>query len=147
MNTRISNDYGWESPHLMHTYSNVWDSKLNFISKEVEFLKNLLHQNVYSIVGSELSREAEKFIQELGELKIEMSSLIELIHDHKNKLKILFSDLKNTEQSWAYKHEHRKLMIKMHEFDSKYQNLKKSVFRTIKKALKHHKQKFLPEKS
>ncbi|MDR5589903.1 hypothetical protein [Christiangramia sp. SM2212] len=143
MKTKISNDYGWESPDIMHKYSSVWNSKLNFIYKEVDFLTDLLNQNVYPIVESHLTKQAEKFIQDLNKLKNEMSDLLKSIRDHKNRVKILFSEGQLGEQKWAYKHEHRKLMIKMHEFDSKYQNLKKSIFKTVKEALRHQKQKLL----
>lgn len=147
MKTKISNDYGWESPDIMHKFSNAWNSKLSFINKEVDFLTDLLNQNVYPIVESHLICQAEKFIEDLQQLKNEMSSLLKSIREHKNKVKILFSEGQVNDQQWAYKHEHRKLMIKMHEFDSKYQNLKKSIFRTVKEALKHHKQKLLTANS
>ncbi|WP_026934900.1 hypothetical protein [Christiangramia echinicola] len=141
MQTKISNPYGWESPELIHKYSVIWHSRLNFILKELEFLKDLLKNNVYPIVESHLNNKAENYLEELDVLNKEVSSLLKTVTLHKNGVKILFVKQVPYENEWNYKHEHRKLMIKMHEFDSKYQIIKKEIFRLVKEAIKHQKQK------
>ncbi|MGA8853836.1 MAG: hypothetical protein WB492_06635 [Christiangramia sp.] len=144
MKTKVSNDYGWESPDIIHKYSVIWHSRLNFILKELEFLKGLLNNAIFPIVESHLTVKAEDYLEKLSELKKEVSALLKKVAIHKNGVKVLFVKQSPTENEWAYKHEHRKLLIKMHEFDSKYQTLKKSIFRTVKDAIRHQKQKLLP---
>lgn len=141
MHTKVTNAYGWESPEIIHKYSVIWHSKLSFILKEVEFLKNLLKNNVFSIVESHLTQKGEEYMEELTEMKAEVSLLLNKVKLHKNGVKILFVRQFPYENEWDYKHEHRKLMIKMHEFDSKYQVIKKDIFRMVKEAIKHCKQK------
>lgn len=141
MQTKISNAYGWECPEIMHKYSIIWHSRLSFIIKELEFLKDLLNNNIYPIVESRLSQKAEIFLEKLSDLKKEVSDLLQIITLHKNGVKILFIKQAPYENGWNYKHEHRKLMIKMHEFDSKYQAIKKEIFTTVKEAIRHQKQK------
>ena len=141
MNNIASNAYGWESPDIIHQYSVIWHSRLNFILKELEFLKGLLNNNIFPIVESHLTEKAENFMEQLSELKKEVSTLLQKVALHKNGVKILFLKQPAYENEWDYKHEHRKLMIKMHEFDSKYQIIKKEIFRIVKEAIKHQKQK------
>ncbi len=141
MKTKASNAYGWESPEIIHKYSVIWHSRLNFILKEVEFLKNLLNNNIFPIVESHLTDKAENFIEQLSELRKEVSLLLKKVTLHKNGVKVLFIKQPPYENEWDYKHEHRKLMIKMHEFDSKYQIMKKEIFRIVKDAIRHQKQK------
>ena len=141
MYTKISNAYGWESPEIIHNYSVIWHSKLNFILKKIEFLKDLLKNNIFSIVETHLTRKGEKYMEELKEMKSEVSSLLNKVTLHKNGVKILFVRQFPYDSVWDYKHEHRKLMIKMHEFDSKYQLIKKEIFGMVKEAIKHFKQK------
>lgn len=141
MKTRISNNYGWERPDIMHKNSVMWHSRLRFILKEVEFLNNLLKENVFPITESHLAGKAEDLIEKLESLKKEVSILESKVSQHKNGLRVLFEEKKQNQQEWDYKHEHRKLMIKVHEFDSTYQNIKKEIFRTVTKAIKHQKQK------
>lgn len=143
MKTKISNNYGWERPEIMHKYSIMWCSRLNFISKEQEFLTKMLKEKVFSIVDVHLTAKAEQLIERLDSLKKEAQSLLGQVSLHRNGLKVLFDGLDN-QDDWDYKHAHRKLMIKMHEFDSNNQNLKKEIFRTITAAIKHQKQKQLP---
>lgn len=143
MQTKISNAYGWECPEIMHKYSIIWHSRLSFILKELEFLTELLNKNIYPIVESHLSQKAEKFLEKLSDLKKEVSSLLQKVILHKNGVKILFIKQAPYENEWNYKHEHRKLMIKMHEFDGLYQIIKKEVFNTVKEAMRHQKQKRL----
>ena len=141
MNTRASNAYGWESPDIIHKYSVIWHSRLSFILKEVEFLKSLLNNNIFPIVESHLTGKAEQYLEELSDLKREVSNLLKDVTMHKNGVKILFIKHEPNQNEWDYKHEHRKLMIKMHEFDSKYQVMKKDIFRIVKDAIRHLKQK------
>ncbi|TRO66847.1 hypothetical protein [Christiangramia sabulilitoris] len=143
MRTRNSNAYGWESPEIIHKYSVIWHSRLNFILKELEFLKSLLKNNVFSIVESHLAKTAEDHLEELMNLQGEVSRLLKTMTLHKNGVKILFIKHAPSENEWNYKHEHRKLMIKMHEFDSDYQMLKKEIFKVIKTAIRHQKQKLI----
>lgn len=143
MNTKYSNAYGWESPEFIHKYSVIWNSKLSFILKELEFLRNLLNNNVFPIVESHLARTAEDLLVKLSNLETEVSELLNTMKLHKNGVKILFIKQAPTDSEWNYKHEHRKLMIKMHEFDSYYQQIKKEIFRTVKDAIRHHKQKLI----
>ncbi|WP_159039923.1 hypothetical protein [Christiangramia fulva] len=142
MRTKISNCYGWERPEIMHKYSVMWCSRLNFISKEQEFLTRMLKEKVFLIMDSDLTAKAEKLIEQLDHLKKEAISLLRQVNLHRNGLRILFDKVTH-EEDWDYKHAHRKLMIKMHEFDSKNQALKKEIFRTITTAIKHQKQKRL----
>lgn len=141
MKTQVSNAYGWECPEIMHKYSNIWHSRLSFILKELDFLKELLNRNIYPIVESHLSMKAEMHIEKLSEMKKEVSSLLDKVSLHRNGVKILFIKQAPYENGWDYKHEHRKLMIKMHEFNSKYQAIKKEIFATVKEAIRHQKQK------
>lgn len=141
MKTKISNNYGWERPDLMHRNSVMWDSRLSFILKELQFLNTLLNENIYPIVESNLATKSEELIEQLSELKTEVSVLLDKIHMHINGVKILFDNTNKSDIGWGYKHEHRKIMIKMHEFDSKYQCLKKEIFKVITEALRHQKQK------
>jgi hypothetical protein len=143
MKTKISNAYGWESPETMHKYSLIWHSRISFILKELEFLKDLLNTNIFPIVESHLTARAEEFHDEIFELKKEVAALLQKVSMHKNGVKILFVKLQGFEKEWSYKHEHRKLMIKMHEFDSKYQTMKKEIFTIVKEAIRHQKQKRL----
>ncbi len=142
MKTKISNNYGWERPEIMHKYSVMWCSRLNFILKEQEFLTRMLKEKVYSIVESHLTAKAEKLIEQLEELKKEAHDLLRGVNIHRNGLRVLFDGIQN-QDDWDYKHAHRKLMIKMHEFDSTNQCLKKEIFHTITEAIKHQKQKRL----
>lgn len=141
MKIRTSNNYGWERPDLMHKNSVMWHSRLRFILKELQFLNTLLNENIYHIVESNLAAKSEELIEQLVVLKKEVSELLYKIHMHINGVKILFDKQNKSENGWGYKHEHRKIMIKMHEFDSKYQCLKKEIFKVITEALKHQKQK------
>lgn len=141
MKIKTSNNYGWERPDLIHNNSVMWHSRLSFILKELQFLNKLLNENIYPIVKSNLAARSEYLIEQLTELKTEVSGLLNELHMHINGLKILFDHTDRTENSWGYKHEHRKIMIKMHEFDSKYQNLKKQIFKIITDALRHQRQK------
>lgn len=141
MKTKISNNYGWERPDLMHKNSVMWHSRLSFILKELDFLNSLLNENVFPIVESHMVPEAENLKEKIVDLKIEVSDLLSKVRVHKNGLKILFGDMNKHEEDWDYKHQHRKIMIKMHEFDSKYQNMKKQIFRTVTQAIRHKKQK------
>ncbi|MDX1761837.1 MAG: hypothetical protein R3218_06750 [Christiangramia sp.] len=141
MKTKVSSAYGWEGPEIMNKYSTIWYSRLNFILKELEFLKDLLNKNIFPIVESHLNMQAEKYLEKLSELKTEVSNLLHKIELHKNGVKALFIKQAPYENEWNYKHEHRKLLIKMHEFDSKYQAIKKEIFRTVKDAIRHQKQK------
>lgn len=142
MKTKLSNNYGWERPDIMHKYSVMWCSRLNFISKEQEFLKRMLKEKVFSIVDANLTAKAEDLIEKLEELKAEADMLIHKVSLHRNGLRVLFDGI-NNQDDWDYKHDHRKLLIKMHEFDSKNQCLKKEIFKTISSAIKHQKQKKL----
>ena len=141
MKTKVSNAYGWECPEVMHTYSMMWHSRLSFILKELDFLKELLNQHIYPIVESHLTQEAEKYLEVISDLHKEVAALLQKVSLHKNGVKILFLKQAPYENEWDYKHEHRKLMIKMHEFDSKYQAVKKEIFRVVKNAIRHQKQK------
>lgn len=141
MKTRVSNNYGWERPDLMHKNSVMWHSRLKFILKELEFLNNLLRENVFPITESHLAGKAEDLIERLESLENEVGVLESKVSKHMNGLNILFDNMKQKQKEWDYKHEHRKLMIKVHEFDSNYQNLKKEIFRTVTSAIKHQKQK------
>lgn len=141
MKTKVSNAYGWECPEVMHKYSMMWHSRLSFILKELDFLKELLNQHIYPIVESHLTQEAEKYLEVISDLHKEVAALLQKVSLHKNGVKILFLKQAPYENEWDYKHEHRKLMIKMHEFDSKYQAVKKEIFRVVKNAIRHQKQK------
>ncbi|TBW28691.1 hypothetical protein [Gramella sp. KN1008] len=141
MKTKISNNYGWERPDLIHKNSVMWYSRLNFILKELDFLNSLLNENVFPIVESHMVPEAESLKEKIVDLKIEVSDLLNKVRIHKNGVKILFDKPNKNEKEWDYKHQHRKIMIKVHEFDSKYQNMKKQIFRTITQAIRHKKQK------
>lgn len=141
MKAKVSNNYGWERPDIMHKNSVMWHSRLKFILKELEFLNNLLKENVFPITESHLAGKAEDLIEKLGSLEKEVSILDSKVGQHMNGLKVLFDDKKQNQKEWDYKHEHRKLMIKVHEFDSNYQNLKKEIFKTVTAAIKHQKQK------
>ncbi|MCM8568529.1 hypothetical protein NE848_04015 [Gramella jeungdoensis] len=141
MKTKVSNSYGWERPDLMHKNSMMWHSRLSFILKELQFLNNLLNENVFPIVESHMVPKAESLKVKLVDLKIEVTDLLTKINNHKNGLKILFNDIEQFEKEWDYKHQHRKIMIKVHEFDSKYQNVKNEIFRMVSQSIKHNKQK------
>ncbi|MCG9972801.1 hypothetical protein [Christiangramia crocea] len=141
MKTKASNNYGWERPDLMHKNSVMWHSRLSFILKELDFLNNLLNENVFPIVESHMVTEAEKLKEKLMDLKTEVSNLLSKVSVLRNGLKILFEGVEKFEQEWDYKHQHRKIMIKVHEFDSKYQNIKKEIFKMVTQAIRHNKQK------
>lgn len=141
MKTKVTNNYGWERPDLMHKNSVMWHSRLSFILKELQFLNSLLNENVFPIVESHTEIQAESLKEKLVNLKIEVMSLLTKVTNHKNGLKILFHETEQFEEEWDYKHQHRKLMIKVHEFDSTYQNTKKEIFRLVTQAIKHNKQK------
>lgn len=140
MKSKISNAYGWEIPETMHKYSMIWHSRLSFILKELDFLKDLLNKNIFPIVESNLTTRAEKLLESLSDQQKEVSGLLNKVALHKNGVKVLFIKQAPYDREWNYKHEHRKLMIKMHEFDSKYQSMKKEIFRTVKEAIRHQKQ-------
>ncbi len=142
MRIKQSNNYGWERPEIMHKYSLMWCSRLKFIANEHKFLNNMLKDKIFSFAESHLIPKGEKLMEQLDELQKEAEMLVHKIELHRNGLRILFDGIDNQED-WNYKHEHRKLLIKMHEFDSKNNFLKKEIFRTITEALKHHKQKRL----
>ncbi|MUP45993.1 hypothetical protein E0K83_09585 [Gramella sp. BOM4] len=141
MKTKEINSYGWERPDLIHKNSMMWDSRLSFILKELEFLNSMLNENIYPIVESHLVEKCESLKDQLKDLKTEVSGLLNKIKMHINGVKILFDKNKETEADYNYKHEHRKIMIKMHEFDSHYQSLKKEIFKTLTESWKHRKQK------
>ncbi|MCP9200860.1 hypothetical protein MKO06_13145 [Gramella sp. GC03-9] len=143
MRTKEINSYGWERPDIIHKNSIMWDSRLSFIVKELDFLNSMLNANIYPIVESHLIEKSEVLKEQLKDLKTEVSSLLTKIKMHINGVKILFDKSIKTEEDYNYKHEHRKIMIKMHEFDSSYQNLKKEIFKTVTEAWKHQKQKKL----
>lgn len=135
------NSYGWERPDLMHKNSVMWNSRLSFILKELDFLNTMLNENVYPIVESQLARKSEYLKEQLQVLKLEVKALLDKIKPHINGLDVLYEKDQKVDDDFKYKHEHRKIMIKMHEFDSHYQNLKKDIFKTVTEALKHNKQK------
>lgn len=137
----LSNSYGWERPDLMHKNSVMWHSRLNFILKELQFLNNLLNEKVFPIVESHMVKKAEDLKEKLVDLKIEVTDLLSKIKNHINGLKILFNDMEQFEKEWDYKHQHRKIMIKVHEFDSKYQNVKKEIFKMVSQSIRNYKQK------
>jgi len=140
MNTRQSNNYGWEKPELMHQNLIMWHSRLSFIIKELDFLNSLLSEHVFSILESNLVIETESLIEKLNLLKTEVSNLLHQVNEQKNELQILFKDAKQGDGEWDCKHHHRKIMIKVHEFDSNYQAIKKNIFSVVKRAIRHKKQ-------
>lgn len=141
MKTRQSNNYGWEKPELMHQNLIMWHSRLNFVIKELDFLNSLLNEHVFPIVESNLAGEAENLKEKLNHLKTEVSNLLMQVNKQKNELQILFKDAGQGDSEWDCKHHRRKIMIKVHEFDSNYHAIKKNIFSVVKKSIRHKKQK------
>ena len=137
------NDYGWADSEMMHSYSLLWQSRLNFILKEQKFLRELLQIKVLPLMESQLSPRAEAFIESMDEIIPEAHTFLEKINDDRNGLEILFKEENSTDSCWNYKHKHRKLLIKIHEFNTKYETLKTSVFETVCQAIKIQKVKKL----
>ncbi len=143
MSTYQHHKFQGQTVEEMNLFSSLCYSRLKFALDEHNFLISMLREKGFLLNESHLNPKAEQLAEQLYKMNAEGNSLLETLKVHRNALDILFN--KQFEEEWKYKHQHRKLMIKIHEFMGDNEDLKKQVFRTLSEAIKHHKQKKLRE--
>ncbi|APG59496.1 hypothetical protein [Christiangramia salexigens] len=141
MKTRTHQRFKWQSVEEMHLYSTLWNSKMEFVLDECTCLETMLKDKVFFFNESHLTKKAYGLIAKIKTIHQEASGLLIKINNHRNKLRIMFNSTESFDSTWAYKHEHRKLLIKLNELLGDFKLMKTGILRTVCDAMKFHKQR------
>ena len=135
----------WLSADDMHSNSKEWLSELEFVKDEHLFLEDLIKSFTLQLIDKEHLEENKKVIETISSFKKENETLLKLVNNHKNNLKILVDGIDQPKEEEKYKNEHKHLTVTVHKFLKDYKLLKIQLFDIIKDIKKTGKQKRLLE--
>ncbi|MEL6810306.1 MAG: hypothetical protein AAFP76_03105 [Bacteroidota bacterium] len=131
----------WSSPEELHEASLGWRSELEFIKDEQQFLDSLIKNHTLQLVSGELYAKSVAVISELLAEEKEVTSLLNRVYAHLNRLEVLTDGVDQLEDEKSYKEEHYILKIEVSRYSSDYRITKAKIFDLIKELMKKGKQK------
>jgi len=125
----------------LHMASKTWLSEIDFISYEIQFLKNLLGTKYIDCLEVGLYERIKEVTKEIFDKKNDCVSLKELIINHETKISDLIEQDKDGDKNFL--EAHTKLALKINKFISSYKYLKMQVFEIVENTLEKKRQKKL----
>ncbi len=135
----------WFTPEEIHQTTLQWQSTLDFITHEHDFLYELLHQVKPQIKDAALLKKVTDLITQLSENKKEVSTLTSLFKTHRNALAVLVDGINELQKEKAFKDQHLLLSLKFETFNTEYRKLKYKVFEILRSFYKSRKQNTSPK--
>ena len=133
----------WYSPEEIHDTTLKWQSELEFVEVEWNFLKELLSDHTLLLLSETEFDKTRKLISKLTGYKTKTTELKKLLEEHRNALEVLVDDINELQKEKAFKERHLLLELKIQDFHDNYRNIKNSIFDIMKESFKKRKQKTL----
>ena len=133
----------WYSPEEIHDTTLKWQSELEFVEVEWNFLKELLSDHTLLLLSETNFDKTRKLISKLTGYKTKTTELKKLLEEHRNALEVLVDDINELQKEKAFKERHLLLELKIQDFHDNYRNIKNSIFDIMKESFKKRKQKTL----
>lgn len=130
----------WSSPEDLHAACIAWESELEFIKDEQQFLDELIVSHTLSLISKEIYNEALTLIAELSKEEVVINDLLEQVQKHANKLEILVDGIDEIPKEKKYKEEHYHLKIEVEKYENGFRKTKTRIFALIKLIMKQKKQ-------
>ncbi len=136
----------WYSPEEIHNTTLKWQSEIEFIEVEWNFLKELLSDNTLLLLSETDFEKTKKHISKLSGYKTKIADLKKLLEEHRNALEVLIDGVNELQKEKAFKERHVLLELKIQDFNDTYKRIKNDAFDIMKESLKKRKQKTLLSK-
>lgn len=130
----------WSSPEELHQACIAWESELEFIKDEQQFLDELINSYTLSLISKEVYNEAVKLITELSKEEVEVNDILTHVKEHANKLEILVDGIDQIPEEKLYKEAHYHLKIEVERYESDFKKTKTKIFDLVKLIMKQQKQ-------
>ena len=133
----------WFTPEEIHETTLQWQSTLDFIAHEHDFLDELLNQAQPHVNDAATLERMTDLITQLSKNKQEVSTLTSLFVKHRNALEVLVDGVNELQKEKAFKDQHLLLSLKFETFNTSYRQLKYKVFDVLRTFYKNRKQNTL----
>jgi len=132
-----------KSADELHVESLNWISELKFIKDEQRFLEDLLKSYTIQLLENQDFTKNREIINQLTKIRKSGEKLLRKLINHENELLILVDGIDQLKEEKHYRFLHRTYLLEVTNYFNDYKDIKKEIFGTIKKILKHEKQKRL----
>ncbi|CAM1359872.1 conserved hypothetical protein [Tenacibaculum sediminilitoris] len=131
----------WFSAEDMHLASKQWLSELTFLKDEQLFFEDLIRKYIFELIAPNQFNKTTKIVESLSSSRKKTDDLIKIVQAHERGLEVMVDGVDQVIEEEVYKNEHRRLIIEVNEFLKGYQDLKETLFDTIKKIAKSDKKR------
>jgi len=129
----------WLSAEDMHLASKKWLSELSFLKDEQLFFEDLIRKYIFELIAPDQFKKTTKIVESLSSSRKKTEELIKLVESHERGLEVMVDGVDQVIEEEVYKNEHRRLIVEVSKFLKEYQNLKQTLFTTVKKIAKSEK--------
>ncbi|MGG6230067.1 hypothetical protein [Tenacibaculum sp. SDUM215027] len=129
----------WLSAEDMHLASKQWLSELSFLKDEQLFFEDLIRKYIFELIAPDQFKKTTKIVESLSSSRKRTEKLIKLIETHERGLKVMVDGVEQVIEEEVYKNEHKRMIVEVSEFLKGYQDLKQTLFTTVKKISKSEK--------
>ena len=129
----------WFDASEMHEHSKEWFSELSFIKYEQKFLDQLIQSFAIKPLDKNALKLLTDFKKSISENHIRLILLFKQVQKHMNQLEILLDDVNQPEMEKAYRKAHKKLFMKVNEYQVVFRNIKQAGFSNLTQLLKENK--------
>ncbi|CAM1359582.1 conserved hypothetical protein [Tenacibaculum litoreum] len=129
----------WLSAEDMHLMSKQWLSELSFLKDEQLFFEDLIRKYIFELIAPEQFKKTTKIVESLSNSRKKTEELTKIVEAHERGLEVMVDGVDQVIEEEVYKNEHRRLIAKVSKFLNEYQDLKQTLFTTVKKISKSEK--------
>ena len=129
----------WYDVGEMHEHSKEWFSELSFIKDEQQFLNNMIQSYAVKPLDKIAFKQLADFKKSIAENQYRLISIFKQVQKHMNQLDILLDDVNQSEMEKAYRKTHKKLFMKVKEYQIGFRNIKQRGFSNLTRLLKENK--------
>lgn len=133
----------WNDSDIIHEATLAWQSQLEFIKDEQEFLKGLLAENTLKLLAESCFEMAKHLATDLSKLSDQLPEILERIQSHRNDITVLIDNKDEFQKERAFQDAHLLLELRLGTYLKKYHNLKDEIFKTMQDVFKKSKNRQL----
>ncbi|WGK64021.1 hypothetical protein [Croceiramulus getboli] len=133
----------WHSAEEIHEITLRWQSQLDFIKDEQQFLTQLLKEYTLALLSDKDFSSIRSQVELLSGLQQQLPTLRKKIIKHRNDLEVLVDGINEIKRERAFQDRHLLLELKIEHYLKEYKVIKKQLFDVVRQAIKSQRKKRL----
>lgn len=133
----------WHSAEEIHEITLGWQSQLDFLKDEQQFLTQLLKEYTLALLSDRDFSSIRTQVELLSGLQKQLPVMRKKIIKHRNDLEVLVDGKDEIKKERAFQDRHLLLEMKIEHYLKEYKAIKKQLFDVVGQAIKNQRNKRL----